>query len=146
MLALPRSATAAQQRVETPGAVIATTLAAFLDTLLPRDALSGSASDLGVPASILAESAGNSAYSDLIGNGCKWLDLAAQGNFAGSAPHARHAIVARMADAKWDTMPRSFYEVLRQRAIEIYYGRPEGWGGLPISRPPQPIGYPDYWK
>lgn len=146
VLPWPSRAASAQPRVGIEGASIAKTLEAFLDTLLPRDALSGSASELGVPTSILGESAGNSAYSELIAKGCKWLDLAALGNFAASAPRERHAIVGRMADAKWDTAPRSFYEVLRQRAIEIYYGRPEGWGGLPISSPPQPIGYPDYLK
>ena len=142
----PRPGEAAENAAPASPAAPAATLAAFLDTLLPRDALSGSASDLGVPDTILNESAGDEPYSRLIRVGCLWLDRAAEGRFATSSARVQEVIVAWMADSDWNEVPRRFYELLRQRAVELYYSRPESWAGLAITRPPQPIGYPDHWK
>ena len=127
-------------------ATIAATLTAFLDTILPRDALSGSASDLGVPAAIVTAAKGDELYSRLVDVGCQWLDRAAEGSFSASSPQAQLTIVAWMAESPWDEVPRRFYELLRQSALELYYSRPESWAGLEITRPPQPVGYPDHWK
>lgn len=124
---------------------IAPTLAAFLDTLLPRDATSGSASDLAIPNAILAESHNDPLFTRLLQTGCQWLDLAAEGRFADATPRVREVIVAWAAESDWDGVPRRFYELLRQRALERYYSNPEAWGGLPLTRPPQPIGYPEPW-
>jgi len=124
---------------------IAPALAAFLDTLLPRDASSGSASDLSIPKEILAESHNDPLYTRLLNAGCQWLDQAAEGSFADAAPRVRDVIVAWAAESDWDGVPRRFYELLRQRALELYYSKPEAWGGLPLTRPPQPIGYPEPW-
>jgi len=141
-----RAGAAAEPGAPDDAAAVAATLAAFLDTLLPRDALSGSASELGIPAAMLGEAAGDELYSRLIRVGCQWLDRAAEGSFAAAAPRVHEVIVTWMADSDWDEVPRRFYELLRQRAVELYYSRPESWAGLAISRPPQPIGYPDHWK
>lgn len=122
------------------------TLTAFLDTLLPRDEFSGSASDLGVPASILAESATDPLRGRLIRVGCRWLDLAAGARFTTLDADTQEKIVTWAAGSDWDRVPRRFYEILRQRAVELYYSRPQAWAGLPISRPPQPLGYPEPWK
>lgn len=122
------------------------TLVALLDTLLPRDTLSGSASDLGVPNEILAESSRNALYNRLVHAGCQWLDHAAEGSFANASPQVREVIVAWAAQSDWNQVPRRFYELIRQRALGLYYSKPAAWGGTPISRPPQPIGYPEPWK
>lgn len=124
---------------------IAPTLAAFLDTLLPRDATSGSASDLAIPNAILTESHNDPLFTRLLQVGCQWLDLAAEGRFADATPRVREVIVAWAAESDWDGVPRRFYELLRQRALERYYSNPAAWGGLPLTRPPQPIGYPEPW-
>lgn len=122
------------------------TLAAFVDTLLPADDLSPAASDLGIAKTMLAESAGDELYTRLITVGCAFLDRAAEGRFDESNARVREVIVSWMSEADYDEVPRRFYEVIRQRTVELYYSRPEAWGGLPIRRPPQPIGYPDHWK
>ena len=121
-------------------------LAAFIDTLLPADDMSPAASELGIAKTMLAESAADELYTRLITVGCAFLDRAAEGKFAESNARVRDVIVTWMTEADYDEVPRRFYEVVRQRAVELYYSRTEGWGGLPIRRPPQPLGYPDHWK
>ena len=133
---------AAAARADPPNA----TFIAFIDTLLPADALTPAASALRVPHDILREAAQNANYLGMIESGCAWLDRAAGGSFAVSSTETRDATVAKMALLGWDAPPRYFYEVLRQRAIELYYAHPASWGGLAITRPPQPIGYPDHAK
>jgi hypothetical protein len=139
-------AASAAELAAAANAALEKTLAGFLDTILPADALSGSASDLGLPKRILGEAAGDELYSRLIAVGCQWLDRAAEGSFASSNPRVHHVIVTWMAESDYNEVPRRFYELLRQRAVELYYSAPEAWGGLAISRPPQPIGYPDHWQ
>lgn len=123
----------------------AATFGAFLDTLLPRDELSGSASDLGIPRQMLMESRGDPQYARLIRLGCRWLDLAAEGSFAEAAPRVREVIVEWMTTSDWDEVPRRFYALVRQRAVTLYYSRSEGWRGLPVTQPPQPVGHPAPW-
>ena len=141
----PRAGVSAEPAPPDPAA-LAATFAAFLDTLLPRDDASGSASDLGLPGAILKEARGDELYTRLIRVGCSWLDRAAEGSFAAAPPRVHGIIVTWMADSDWDEVPRRFYELLRQRAVELYYCQPEAWAGLAITRPPQPVGYPDHWK
>ncbi len=139
MAATPSRAQAARPQLVTP------TLTAFLDTLLPRDVQSGAASDLGVPQAVLAEAARNALYGRLVDIGCRWLDQAAEGRFADAAPEVQQLIVAWAAQSDWNQVPRRFYELVRQHALEVYYSQPAAWGGLPVSRPPQPLGYPEPW-
>lgn len=122
------------------------TLAAYVDTLLPADDVSPAASELGIAKAMLTESAGDALYTRLITAGCAFLDRAAEAKFAESNARVREVIVSWMSEADYDEVPRRFYEIIRQRTVELYYSRPEAWGGLPIRRPPQPIGYPDHWK
>jgi hypothetical protein len=56
------------------------------------------------------------------------------------------AVVNWMAHADWNEVPRRFYELMRQVSIELYYSTPAAWHGLPIQRPPQPLGYPPPWS
>lgn len=124
---------------------IAATLAAYLDTLLPEDPLSPAASQLGIHTLILDEFAASPIQTRLLRAGCTWLDLAAEGSFREAGPQVRDVIVNWMTQSDWNRVPRRFHEVLRQRAMELYFSRPESLGGLPISRPPQPLGYPEPW-
>ena len=124
---------------------IAATLAAYLDTLLPQDALSPAASKLGIHTRILDEYAASPLQTRLLRAGCSWLDLAAEGSFRDAGQPVRDVIVTWMAQSDWNRVPRRFHEVLRQRAMELYFSHPKSLGGLPISRPPQPLGYPEPW-
>jgi hypothetical protein len=141
--AAPTCSSAARPATSDP---LIATLTAFVDTLLPRDALTPAASELGVAAAVLRQSSANADYRRLVEDGCAWLDRAASGNFAAASPAIRVEAVTRMTALPWEAPPRYFYEALRQRALELYYSDPRSWGGLAIVRPPQPVGYPDHWK
>lgn len=121
------------------------TLAAFLDVLLPRDALSGSATDLQVDAQLLALAKSDARLARLIGLGCQWLNLTGGPPFAQLTPEQQIAVVDWMSQSDWNEIPRRFYELVRQLASELYFSDPRSWVGLPIQRPPQPAGYPPPW-
>lgn len=128
-----------------PAAAARRTLAAFLDTLLPADAQSGSASALKVDRKLWVLAAGDARFARLLALGCRWLDMTGTGSFADLSPADRIRVVEWMAGSEWNEIPRRFYELVRQVAVEFYYSDPAAWGGLPIRTPPQPLGYPPPW-
>lgn len=121
------------------------TVRAFLDILLPRDALSGSANDLGVHDKLLAFARTDASFGRLLSVGSQWLNMTGSVPFARLSGDQQTAIVTWMSAADWNEIPRRFYELVRQIAIELYFSQPGSWAGLPISRPPQPLGYPPPW-
>lgn len=121
------------------------TIAAFLDILLPRDALSGSASDLGVHDRLLAFARTDANFGRLLSLGSQWLNMTGGEPFAVLSGDQQSAIATWMSTADWNEIPRRFYELVRQIAIELYFTQPAAWAGLPIFRPPQPLGYPPPW-
>jgi hypothetical protein len=123
-----------------------TTFAAFLDVLLPRDVLSGSATDLRVDAQLWALSDTEVRFRHLIALGCQWLNITGGPPFAKLATKQQIAVVEWMSHSDWDQVPRRFYELVRQTAVEVYYSDPAAWRGLPIDRPPQPLGYMPPWQ
>lgn len=137
-------ASAAQQQVPSTAGKLA--LAAFLDTLLPGEQFSGSATDLHVDREIWAFAATDAQFRKLLGIGCQWLDMTGSKHFADLEMQQRIAIVTWMAQADWNQVPRRFYELLRQVSLELYYSRIDAWAGLPIQSPPQPRGYPLPWR
>ena len=145
--AFPSAVLAGKSGGATPGQLrLEATLSAYLDTLLPRDDLSPSSSDLGLHRQVLAESGTSRFESRLIRAGCAWLDLAAEGPFMDASPAVREVIVTWMAASDWNQVPRRFHEVMRQRVLELYFSRIDTLGGLPIHQPPQPGGYPEPWS
>lgn len=124
---------------------LAATLAAYVDTLLPADALTPAASALGVHRAILDDAAGNAFLQRLFEVGSRWLDQAADGPFRDATPAVRTVVVDWMASAPLQHVPRRFYEILRAQAIERYYSQPAALAGLALTRPPQPLGYPEPW-
>lgn len=130
----------------TPGPEhLGATLAAYVDTLLPADALTPAASALGVHRSILDDAAGNAFLQRLFDVGSAWLDQAADGPFRAATPAVRAVVVDWMATAPLQHVPRRFYEILRAQAIERYYSQPAALAGLAVMRPPQPLGYFEPW-
>lgn len=122
------------------------TLAAFLDTLLPRDELSGSATDLGIDGQLWAFSTSEPDFRKLVDYGCRWLNMTGSSQFSALASEQQIAVVDWMSRADWNEIPRRFYELVRQVAIELYYANPAARKGLPISRSPQPLGYLPPWS
>lgn len=122
------------------------TLAAFLNTLLPADELSGSATDLGVDRQLWAFAKTSADFRKLVDYGCRWLNMTGSTPFADLPGEQQIAIVDWMSRADWNEIPRRFYELVRQVAIELYYSNPAALNGLPLHRSPQPQGYPPPWS
>jgi len=122
------------------------TFAAFLDVLLPRDTLSGSATDLQVDVQLWALSDAEARFRRLIELGCQWLNMTGGPPFAKLAAEQQIAVVEWMSHSDWSQAPRRFYELVRQTAVEVYYSDPAAWRGLSIERPPQPLGYLPPWQ
>jgi len=122
------------------------TFTAFLNILLPRDVHTGSASDLKVDRILWVFAALDPRFSRLIDLGCLWLNMTGTGRFDDLSIADRNTVVEWMANSDWNQIPRRFYELVRQLAVEIYYSDPGALGGLPIKSPPQFLGYPPPWQ
>jgi len=120
-------------------------LAAFVDTLLPADALTPAASALGVPEAIADFAAGVPGLPELIAGGTAWLDRTGGPPFAELSAADRDRVVAWMEGSDPAQGPYRFYEVIRLLAVEFYYAAPEAVAGLPLNVAPQPRGYPPPW-
>ena len=141
---LPRGpATARDLATPAPAPDFRTTLTAFLDTLIPADAASPSASEAGVTDRLMAEAGRDPTYARLIQVGCRWIDVQTGGEFAGAPEAARILVAEWMSKAALDTPPRRFFDLVRDHALALYYTVPASWRGSPFERPPQPIGYPE---
>lgn len=122
------------------------TFSAFLDVLLPRDAYSGSASDLQVDNKLWVFAALDPRFMRLVELGCRWLNMTGQGGFGDLSVADQIRVVEWMSQSDWNQIPRRFYELVRQAAVETYYSEPAALAGLPINGPPQPLGYPPPWQ
>ena len=124
-----------------PSPALEATFTAFCDTLIPADDLTPSASGLGVPARILAESKQHAMLQRLIGFSCDWLDQAAGGDFTAADEGRRDAILEAMSKLPWEAPQRRFFDLMRELSMGYYYSRPEALAGLASDRPPQPSGH-----
>lgn len=122
------------------GATVPPALVALLDHLIPADALTPAASALQVPQRLWAEARTQPDVLRLLEVGCAWLDRYGDG-FASLAFDERETLVAWMARAPWEAPQRRLFYWARERGMALYYAQPAAWRGLPIHRPPQPLGY-----
>ncbi|MEN8259968.1 MAG: gluconate 2-dehydrogenase subunit 3 family protein [Pseudomonadota bacterium] len=130
------------------GPNIATTLSAYLDTLIPRDNSPG-ALDTGGLEHMLASAEADLKLKVLIQHGTAWLDEHAREAhhkpFSKLDPSAREMIVEAAAQAaKNNSVPRAFFEETRRVAMRHFYAHPSAWPALNYQGPPQPAGFPDY--
>jgi hypothetical protein len=127
----------------------ARTLSAYVDTLLPEEGASPSASALGVPEKMLRVAPRRSrAQARLLQAGCAWLDAAARGagaqGFAALDEARRVAIVSAAQKARRNSVPAQFFAMTSYYAMSLYYTQPGAWGALAFPGPPQPVGFPDH--
>jgi hypothetical protein len=120
------------------------TLSAFLDTLIPHDKITPSATAAGVTDDMLTLAGKDKLIARLIMLGCQWLDLQTQVKFSELPDEARERILEWMSHANGNSLPRKFFDITRHMAMGFYYRKPAMWKGLPVTRPPQPFGYPDF--
>jgi hypothetical protein len=119
-------------------------LDALVDTLIPADALTPSASALGVGHMLLTQAESDAGFRPWLVEGMKWLDQGVAGSFSEIDESARLLLLERLANSAIGSQPRTFFELLRARTMTAYYADPRSRVGLAISRPPQPLGYPDF--
>jgi len=122
---------------------IVRTFTAFCDTLVPADALTPSASALGVPKAILDDTQGDPLGERLMAAGCDWLDGRCGGDFAAATQAARDAALEQMQAMPWESPAGRFFVVMRNTVMADYYVQPLAWRGLALDRPPQPLGFFD---
>lgn len=128
-----------------PAALRPEAFSAFVDTLLPEDTVSPSATQVGVTQDLLELAVEGGQYRKLITLGCGWLDLTAGGTFDTLSESDQINVVQWMSTADWNQIPRRFYHLTRQAAIELYYSGTYATIGLPLNVAPQPDGYLPPW-
>jgi hypothetical protein len=129
-----------------PTSVEKSTLAAFVDVLIPRDRFTGSATDLQVDAQLWSLAESSEKLRQLLAAGCEWLNQTGGPPFAELRYKQQYKLVAWMAESDWNNVPRLFYEIVRSSAMRFYFAQPAAWEGLAIDRPPQPQGYSPPWQ
>ena len=127
----------------------AATLNAFVDTLIPDGEFPGAART-GVFDRLLAEAQAKRQTRRALLIGVQELDREARthgaADFRSLMPPQREQIVSACADAGEGTRQRTFYRIVRDRAMQLHYAHPLAWKRLPLTHPPQPEGYLDYWQ
>lgn len=112
----------------------------FLDHLIPADELTPSASSLKVHDRIWLAAQTDAGLLRLISVVCDWLDSYGEG-FGTLHIDERDALLQWMSKAPWESPQRRFFHWMRTQAFTLYYTQPASWVGLPIERPPQPLGH-----
>lgn len=131
-------------RLDTSGRA---TLETLLDTLIPDGEFPGHRAT-GVLPKLLSDLEGSRQTRRALVEGIDLLDRGARR--AGSRsfrdlPAPRRAeLVREIADAEEGSLPRFFYQSVRNRAMEIHYSSPETWNAVGFTHAPQPDGYPDF--
>lgn len=115
-------------------------LAPFVDHLIPADEFTPAASALRVPQTMWQRALQEPAFRQLIEWTCGWLDRYGDG-YAALHPDEREVLMQWMAQAPWEAPQRRFFHVVREQAMALYYSDQRAWAGLPLSHPPQPMGY-----
>jgi hypothetical protein len=126
------------------------TLSAFLDALIPEDETPGALS-FGVPADIKKRAESDRDYRRMVKKGCEWLNGGAERYFSKPAFHLlgeeeRDLVIAEMAQDNRSSLHSLFFHHIRRDAFFYYYGKPGSWKSISYKGPPQPIGFPDYYR
>jgi hypothetical protein len=119
-------------------------LQAFIDTLIPADGLTPSATSLGVDKTLQNVGVKDEAYGRFLKVGCDWLNVQARGDYSALTEESREAVVDWMEQSSQLKFPYRFFSRIRYDAMSFYYSQQESWAGLGLERPPQPVGYPGY--
>lgn len=138
------------KRVFLPGRLSApghASLEAFLDTLIPDGRFPGHRTT-GVLPKLLPELEESRQTRRALVEGVELLERGARRagspSFRELDPARRDALVREIAGFEEGTLPRFFYQSVRNRAMEIHYASPAAWKSLGLPHAPQPEGYPDF--
>lgn len=121
-------------------------LGAVLDSLLPADEFSPSATDLGLEVEMKRLIAENELLVRLFTLALGWLDGIGTRPFRELDEKRQVEILTAMAASDFNQIPGRFFYIVRALAVELYYARPEAISGYPLNPAPQPAGYPPPWN
>lgn len=121
-------------------------LAEIVDLILPADAMSPSASDLGVHTEIQNTIAGHPLLRRLFEYGLTWIDQVGGRPFLELPREAQLQILNFAEQADFNQVPGRFFAVLRVLACELYFSQTEAIAGYPLNDAPQPDGYLPPWE
>jgi hypothetical protein len=123
-------------------------LRAWLEVLIPSDAISPGAGALQLELELIQVAQLKPKGSSLLLAGIYWAQQEASvlgaDSFSQLSSAQAETVVAKAAAAERGTVARSFFEYSFGETKRLYYAKPESWRGLGITRPPQPMGYMDY--
>jgi hypothetical protein len=122
------------------------TLDVVIDTLLPADDVTPSATALGVSDELMLFAPKGSSLHRLFALGTAWLNTLDERSFAELPSETRQDVLRYMERADYNEVPGRFFQLLRQMSVEIYYAQPQTYVGLSLKPAPQPEGYPPPWK
>ncbi len=138
------------KRIFLPGRLSASgraTLETLLDTLIPDGPYPGHRAT-GVLPRLLLQLEGSRQTRRALVEGIELLDRGARRagspSFRELDPARRAELVRDIARADEGTLPRFFYQSVRNRAMEIHYASPASWKAVRFTHAPQPEGYPDF--
>lgn len=118
-------------------------LEALVDTIIPADEFGPAASETGAVEAIWSSMEGRLTDRLRLRMMFAWLNLSAGGSFARTGLSERSALLAAMAAKPFDDPRRRFYEWIRERTMQHYYGSAARAEALGFVGAPQPMGYPD---
>lgn len=121
------------------------TLDSVVDTLLPADDVTPSATALGVSDELMLLAPKGSNLHRLFALGTTWLDELDSRSFAELSTETRQDVLRYMEQADYNEVPGRYFQLLRQMAMEIYYAQPQTYAELALNPAPQPKGYPPPW-
>jgi hypothetical protein len=131
-----------------PAAILEETLAAYLNTLLPKSERSPDAVEAGVLNQILGAARSDRDAQAFLGQGVRWLNEEARKqagqDFGRLSNEETIAVVEAAETAPWDSLENEFFRTTRFVALNLYYVTPESWPAIGYDGPPQPVGFPDY--
>jgi|GEM_PF-1530673 len=123
--------------------------AAYLDTLIPVDDFTPSATQVGIPAKMLARLSMRPQPQQIVTAACQWLNSQAfelaKKSFVELNAEQREKIVLQAERSQENSVPKVFFEMTRREAFVYYYADSRSWKGLPEARVPQPLGFPEYY-
>jgi hypothetical protein len=123
-------------------------LLAWVETLLPSDAVSPGAGRLNVHLEIIAKAEANARYVALLRAGIVWADAEARkrgkARFVELDTDAMEAVVSGAESMGLKTVPGLFFHHTLKDGSDFYYGHKESWASVGFPHPPQPIGFLAY--
>lgn len=123
-------------------------LQAWVETLVPTDALSAGAGSLMIHLKVIEKAAGIAQYRRLLEMGVIWANTQAkqQGatSFAALKPEQAEAVVAEAEASGLNAIPGLFFYHTLRDTKHYYYLDAGSWPGVGFPHTPQPLGFMDF--